>query len=603
MIVTCSTENYSKWLFLFLKALTRFTKKITVFLVNYKKENSKRFIELFPGVTFIEEKLDLERKEGFKNAYKITYLKGYFLEKAFREEPVLWIDCTALFRSDPGLILDQLRTNSAVLNRRDFDHDYGKAVYAAEIFGFKKLDDIKFYKQKCQEKKEEWFADQLSLCEITCDKAYIPFGTYSNFYYDTSAKSWSDRGRHGNGINSKDDEDFTIEKYLGDLEKDYPTIRQDFLEFNKRDKLKILVHVDASGWCYHNTVMKITDMLKDKFEFVIINDAQRQASEVINFDGDIVWARCGAYRNFELKNLNPGLIKKTFSSVTTGGELLYNRAMRNLSCNENECGVIVQNEEAKIVIEDILNGKRDQSVYVLPNGCDIEMFKPAEKEGFIIGFNGRVKNTEENLKGYNYFRLATKNEETLELTGDTCWPYEKMPEFYDKIKILILPSSSEGCSNTINEALSSGVPVLTVKTGWHAEVCNGEQDGVIWISRNVKDIKDKIDYVRNLSKEAYAQLSENARNWAVRHSWENLKSLYEDSFNSMFKDTLKPKTSKASLGYLRVRAIKDTIIGQLDNTGENFFLKKGEIRELPYNDRSKSIISRYVRGRFLQVIN
>jgi glycosyltransferase involved in cell wall biosynthesis len=567
-------------------------------MLNYSEDLLNKFLKRFPKVEFIRENRELEKKPGFKECFKCTYLKGEFLERSFTGRPILWIDCTALIRSNPQELLDLLADKKTILMRRDFNREYGKAVFACEIFGMNDLEEIKSYRANCEKNKEEWFADQLALCEVK-NKSYFDFGTWSNFYYNELAKSWSDRGRNGTGINSKEDEDYTLNKYLSYLEQGFPNVRKEFRDYRPFGK-NILVHVDSEGWCYKSTILRVTELLKDKFNFEIIWDADSQKDAITNFEGELVWARCGAYRHKKLTDISPRLEKISFSSITTGGELLFDRINKNLAFNMKHAGIIVQNEEAKEFVESAIEGKRNQKVYVLPNGCDIEKFKPVKKDKFIIGFNGRKNGEMPNLKGYNYFKQAVKNLgfETLELTGENCLNYEEMPSFYNLISLLVLPSNSEGCSNTINEALSSGVPVLAVKTGYHAEAC-GENSGIVWISRNVKDIREAILFARdNLER-----LSKEARAWAEEHSWEKIIPIYEDTFNKMIIDAQENVPSNEVLGIIKVVARRDVNIGQIDKSGINYFLKKGESVEMPYNNETKHIVDTYLRGKFIEMLN
>lgn len=68
--------------------------------------------------------------------------------------------------------------------------------------------------------------------------------------------------------------------------------------------------------------------------------------------------------------------------------------------------------------------------------------------------------------------------------------HSKLPEFYSNSDIFILPSLNEGMSNTILEAMASGLPIITTDTGGTKELING--NGIVIPMRDLKAIAGAI---------------------------------------------------------------------------------------------------------------
>ena len=555
-IVSMSTESYLNWLHHFLTSLQDKStdEKCLIFLINVSQEMQKKFKEKFPNVEFINEKKQLIQKTpNDKKVFRVTYLKGEFMEKAWIRlgEPLLWIDCTAMINKTPESLLEMLEPLKVILMRRNFENDFGKAVYAAEIFGMNDLETIKEYRANCEKRQEEWFSDQLALCEIkTQVRRYIEFGDWSNFYYDEKASSWSDRGKTGSGILNQEDYDFTENKFIENLEKRIPGYKKEFSAFFgiPEQRPKILVHIDATDWCYHTTVMEVTKRLPN-YEFLIIEDAKKDLDKYKNWNGDLVWARCSSKRHQKLLRFRPDLRSISFSSITTGGELAEDRITAHLNTNQAEAGVICQNEDAKFRIEHKLKKLgRDQEVFILHNGVDTERFKPSKLKikNKVVGFVGRNKTYQEDfIKGFSTILIPVAEKLGLKVLvasnkKEEVQDHNQMPKFYRKIDILVLLGNCEGHSNTINEAMSSGIPVIAYPVAWHSE--KAKNQGILWCHRSTVELLAILsDFKKNFKK--YGYLGEKNRKFAENVlSWDFVCKHYDRTFQNMLKHTKTRKT-------------------------------------------------------------
>jgi len=621
-IITMATESYINWLYHFLSSVKG---DVVVYRINFS-DKTKRIIEQeFPNVIFRDYETDLKLHEKWNplgKVFKVTYLKGLFCKHAFEEfqEKILWSDCTELILGDLNDFEDKFGPNGFRINRggtRD-----NKKTFAA-LFGlYGKRETQKFY-ELCTENKDEWFSDQVALGKL--DLKEISQGDWISFDYDENAKSWSDRGETGGGKITVSDYGFTEDKYIDKINGiniinnihniNIISYRERFEKFMQKLKVPtILVHTDDPNWCYVNSTRKVAEMLKDDFDFKFIYVADKQREEILNSNPDLVWARCSSLRNKKILTSRPDLARKSFTSITTGGELLDNRVGRNIN-NLTEAGLIVQNKEAAVLSKYYLD-KRDvkKPIFLLPNGCDTDLFKPVEKDKFIVGWNGRAASAEERkIKGYDFYKKSIEilKYKTLELNGKSKIPFEDLPKFYDQISIMVLPSNCEGCSNTINEALASGVPVLAFKCGWHGEVCEEFDDGILWIERNIMDITAKLKYLKE-NPYYLKKMAQNGRLFAEKHSWRNMADNYKETFNKMIdyiktlpEETIKPFVVKPKIPreYVKVRALQKVNLGKLEKNGAVIWFEKGMERTVPYHDVCKQVIDINVKQRFLEIVN
>jgi len=536
------TESYAEWLYHFLSSIEEFKIDTAIFLINFNPEKGYILKREFPKVRFFFEEREVELKSnGSKGqVYKVTYLKGEFMDMAYKmfNEPLLWIDCTALIRSNPQELLDKLRSQKALLMRRDTTRDYGKTVYAAEIFGMNDSETIEKYRADCEKRKKEWYSDQLALCEVK-EKEEFKYGEWSNFKYKEDAKSWSDRGKTGIGIHTDEDYLYTKEKYIVDLYSRIPEYEDKFkkaiLEIKKLDKLKILVHVDDAKWCYQTTAQEIAKRVDA--DFTVITNAGAQYEEVKNWHGDIVWARCSSKRHQKLLRIRPDLKKISFSSITTGGEIGEDRMQIQFEYCSGEAGVICQNEEIQTRARMYLkNAKIDMPVYILHNGVNLDKFKKTDHKGLTVGFVGRAKlKQEDDLKGYSNLIVPACKEVGLDLkiasTKIKALDHEEMPEFYKSIDLLVLMSTAEGHSNTLNEAMACGLPIISTPVGWHYE--NAKDQGITWCQRNIKELIEKLQEFKE-NPEKYQKLGAINRKFAEENlSWDKVAKHYQKVFEDM----------------------------------------------------------------------
>ncbi len=206
-------------------------------------------------------------------------------------------------------------------------------------------------------------------------------------------------------------------------------------------------------------------------------------------------------------------------------------AEQNLACR-------IVRSEVEVLQYDIAAAVNPNTV-LIPNGVDLDLFRPAEvreDREFTVGFAGNIWGLGAQYKGWAYYVAAVlplyphvRKRESLfgGPPSQAHIPHDQMKAgFFDKIDCLILPSINEGCSNVIGEALACGVPVLCTKVGYHGErLTDGEN--VIFIERDAEDISDKIMMLKGSLGLRY-RLSVNGRKFVEENqAIEKIASQYD----------------------------------------------------------------------------
>jgi len=84
-------------------------------------------------------------------------------------------------------------------------------------------------------------------------------------------------------------------------------------------------------------------------------------------------------------------------------------------------------------------------------------------------------------------------------------------EYYDMSDIFVLPSISEGLSNALLEAMSSGMAVVASNVGGNKEIIEDKKNGLLFEVGDKQDLAEKLSVLCN-DKSLREELGVNARN-------------------------------------------------------------------------------------------
>jgi starch synthase len=103
---------------------------------------------------------------------------------------------------------------------------------------------------------------------------------------------------------------------------------------------------------------------------------------------------------------------------------------------------------------------------------------------------------------------------------------------YTEFDALILPTLFEGFGLVVVEAMAAGLPVIATRHSMAPDVVEDGKNGWIIPVRDVEAIRNRVDQLRGLDDDAYRQMRQQARQAALRFTWDayavNLKELISE---------------------------------------------------------------------------
>lgn len=111
-------------------------------------------------------------------------------------------------------------------------------------------------------------------------------------------------------------------------------------------------------------------------------------------------------------------------------------------------------------------------------------------------------------------------------------PQEKLPEWYRKIDILLMPSRSEGFGLTAIEAMACGCVVVASRTGGLPEVVKDHQTGLLHNTESVEDIAEKTLLLIN-NRNLLMDYSTKAQAYSHKYSLEHYSKLFNDLYSKL----------------------------------------------------------------------
>ena len=192
-----------------------------------------------------------------------------------------------------------------------------------------------------------------------------------------------------------------------------------------------------------------------------------------------------------------------------------------------------------------------QKIEVIYNGVDTEEFKPSNKttqeftvistsrlierkgieyliDGFIK-FNKKYKDSKLLLVGKG--NLEKELKEKIEKAGVQnridflgIVNHYKIADYYRKADVFVLPSLNEGMSNSLLEAMASGLAIITTNTGGAKELI-GENSGIIINKENSDDIFNALEKLY-LDRKILNGLKKANRENALKMDWRKIADKY-----------------------------------------------------------------------------
>jgi len=130
-----------------------------------------------------------------------------------------------------------------------------------------------------------------------------------------------------------------------------------------------------------------------------------------------------------------------------------------------------------------------------------EILKEKNDLEFLIGGDGQLRDEIEKYVSENNLNDKVK------LAG---WiPHENLPDYLNELKLVVLPSFTEGLPNIMLEAMACGTPVLATPVGAISDVIKDEETGFIMKDNSPECIARNV--IRALNHSNLEQVAQNAR--------------------------------------------------------------------------------------------
>jgi len=223
---------------------------------------------------------------------------------------------------------------------------------------------------------------------------------------------------------------------------------------------------------------------------------------------------------------------------------------------QNACSVITNSEDLKrtAVMADFRH-----DIDVIENGVDCNFFKPVKQRKkrenkikiLTVGRLNKIKNINliiTALKGLDASLTIVGNGPELEnlklLTAKLNLqnkvkflgqqPQEKLQKIYQCHDVFVLVSKNEGMSNTLLEAMSSGLPVVVTRTGGSTKLVQG--NGFIVNAKNKKELQKALSvFITN--REKVEKMAEISRKLSKDLSWKKVAESYLNVYSHIVPST------------------------------------------------------------------
>ena len=195
-----------------------------------------------------------------------------------------------------------------------------------------------------------------------------------------------------------------------------------------------------------------------------------------------------------------------------------------------------------------------KEIKVIPNGIDIEEFKPKREERKGKEEKGKIKIVSTGRlierKGFDFLIKALKGKKNFELTlvGDGplleelenlskeksvktnflgMIDHKDIPEVLQKNDIFVLPSLNEGMSNAILEAMACGLPIISTDTGGSKELV--KENGFLVEKENSENLRKILEKFEK-NKKLISKKGDISRKMAEEMKWENIAREYYKAY-------------------------------------------------------------------------
>ncbi|MEA2006615.1 MAG: glycosyltransferase [Patescibacteria group bacterium] len=233
--------------------------------------------------------------------------------------------------------------------------------------------------------------------------------------------------------------------------------------------------------------------------------------------------------------------------------LLFQRLSRRIW---KKADVVIANSEGLKKLA--LKSSPKQEIGVIYNGVDTEIFAPSQKkpEEFTIISTSRLekrKGLEFLVEGFGKFNKQYKDSRLILIGGGDqenklrkishdlgaesvvdfvgVLDLGELSKWYKKVDVFSLPSFNEGMSNSLLEAIASGLAIVATDTGGTKELIN-DSNGIIVEKGSSEDVFRAFEKLYT-DRQLLESMKEKSREKALVMSWINMSNQYLEVYKKV----------------------------------------------------------------------
>jgi glycosyltransferase involved in cell wall biosynthesis len=297
-------------------------------------------------------------------------------------------------------------------------------------------------------------------------------------------------------------------------------------EFKEIENIKVCFIYDVKGWAFYNMSNSLKKYLKNEYEVDIL----RYDEKINEEDYDIIFT-------FSPRVQPKGIRDK--SKIICGISSYFGNPEEDIK----DFPAVYTNDI------NIFNNIKHPQKYYAPNGVDTEFFYQENRSinyPTVIATIGSLQRAEH--KGKERVELiskkltergyAVKNHSLFIDPTKKILNLDELKEFYKEIDIFIISSISETGPNTLLEALSMGIPVISNKVGLTENLIISGVSG--YLIDSYQNIDEYVLAIENLinNPNLYKKMSEYSKLVIKEYDWENRSKDFSNIINLFLKNNL-----------------------------------------------------------------
>ena len=272
-------------------------------------------------------------------------------------------------------------------------------------------------------------------------------------------------------------------------------------------KKRILITYDVEDWAYHKNAQILQKYLGEYYDIDIATDQDKHALinhiNVVPYDLLFLQWFPDVDIFYKMFRLPYPVVTQVTSSV------FFKMHKEGWDTLTQVPLVVSKSKQYFDSLKKIIGEEKTRLAYHVN---DYNVFQPKtgrRNSEFTVGYVGRDCEIANENKGHTFIKEACDIlGAEFKIAGfDERLPYDRMPEFYHSVDVVVCASRHEGAPNSMLESGLCGTPIVSTKVGQIQEMIQHGENG-FFCERNSKSIAEKLRILRD-DEELYNTFSEN----------------------------------------------------------------------------------------------